>query len=106
MATTFNLGRLRTAANRPDYVVRPKPVVPQVSLLDALRNYIDLALAHAQTEYLDDDRKYYSEIPGFAGVYATGDTADASVRELREVLEEWIALRLERGRSLPAADPA
>jgi predicted RNase H-like HicB family nuclease len=60
-------------------------------------------MGRAVVEYLDGDGVFYAEIPGFEGVYATGATKEECAVELRSVLEEWIALRLEQGRSLPAA---
>jgi predicted RNase H-like HicB family nuclease len=77
----------------------------EASLAAALFIYIDKALSRARYEYLDDDQQYYGEIPGFAGVFASGDTEGACAAELREVLIGWIALRLEDGRALPAAVP-
>ena len=46
----------------------------------------------AQYEYLPEDGVYYGEIPPLAGVWATGKTLEDCQRDLREVLEEWVAL--------------
>ena len=69
-----------------------------------VRYYIERAMANATTEYMEEDRAYYAAILGFRGVYATGDTQEAAVTELKAVLEDWIALRLRHGRALPAVD--
>ncbi|MCZ6479932.1 MAG: hypothetical protein O6929_05965 [candidate division NC10 bacterium] len=34
-------------------------------------------------------------MPGFTGVWANSDTQDACREELREVLKEWLALKLQ-----------
>ena len=101
-AGLFELGKLTTRTNADEYIVAPPAAWPPVQLGAALRRYIDLALKHAKTEYLEDDQEYYSEIPGFAGVYATGDSQEVCARALRDVLEGWIVLRLAEGRSFPA----
>src|SRR6266508_4321683 len=95
----FPLGRIFTRANAREFEVEPKRTVAAAPLLVALQTYIDLALSQAQYEYLAEDHVHYGEIPGFAGVYASGDTKEACAYELRDVLEEWIVLRLEEGRS-------
>jgi predicted RNase H-like HicB family nuclease len=103
---SLSFGEIFTRANAHEVLVEPKPTAPPVSLVAALHVYIDKALGHAQYEYLSDDQQYYGEIPGFAGVYASADTKEACAAELHEVLIEWIALRLEDGRALPAAVPS
>ena len=58
----------------------------------------------AKYEYLPEDGVYYGEIPPLAGVWATGETVEDCQRELREVLEEWVALRRRWGLSLLVID--
>ena len=60
--------------------------------------YLAAALRKARYEILSEDGSYYGEIPGFEGVYANTDTLEACREELREVLEEWILIRVSRGR--------
>ncbi|MCS7301058.1 MAG: type II toxin-antitoxin system HicB family antitoxin [Fimbriimonadales bacterium] len=67
-----------------------------------LSAYIQAALNRASYEILPEDGQYYGEIEGFEGVWATGATLEACQRELQEVLEEWIVLRLSQGLPLPA----
>jgi predicted RNase H-like HicB family nuclease len=69
-----------------------------------LTSYIAAAMWNATFEILSDTKKYYGEIPGFDGVWATADNLAACQEELREVLEEWILLRVSRGLPLPAVD--
>jgi len=66
--------------------------------------YLSAALGKAHYEILDEDSSYYGEIPGFDGVYANAKTLEACREELREVLEEWILVRVSRGLTLPVVD--
>jgi len=66
--------------------------------------YVSAALHKARYEILPEDGSYYGEIPGFDGVYATAQTLEACREELREVLEEWILVRVSRGLTLPVVD--
>ncbi len=68
-----------------------------------LTEYLDAAMRQARYEILPDDGSYYGEIPGFDGVYANSSTLETCRDELREVLEEWLLLRVSRGLSIPAA---
>ena len=66
--------------------------------------YLSTALARAAYERLDDDGTYYAEIPGFEGVYATGESLDACRSELAAVLEGWILLGVSLHHELPEID--
>lgn len=68
---------------------------------EMLTEYLQAALSEARYEILPDDGSYYGEIPGFDGVYANADRLEACREELREVLEEWILLRVARQLPLP-----
>ena len=65
-----------------------------------LTDYVRAAMRRARYEILSDDKTYYGEIPGFAGVYANAETLEACRQELEEVLEAWISRRLP----LPVVD--
>jgi predicted RNase H-like HicB family nuclease len=60
----------------------------------ALTQYCKAAIERARLERLDDD-SWYAEIPGFPGVWANEATPEQCRQVLREVLEEWLALKLE-----------
>jgi predicted RNase H-like HicB family nuclease len=64
-------------------------------------NFIDAAMSRARYEWLNEDDGYYGRIPELPGVWATGDTVDECAMELREVLEDWIALGAKFGHPLP-----
>jgi len=69
-----------------------------------LTEYIKAAMRHARYEILPEDGGYYGEIPELPGVWANSDALEACREELREVLEDWIALGLAQGSPIPPID--
>jgi predicted RNase H-like HicB family nuclease len=69
-----------------------------------LQEYLRAALEKAHYEILSDDKTYYGEIPGFDGVWANASTLEACRRELEEVLEEWLLLRISKQLPIPVVD--
>lgn len=67
-----------------------------------LAAYIDKAVELAVYEIIEDEQKYWGEIPGLQGVWAAHETLVGCQRELRETLSDWIALRLRLGLPIPA----
>ena len=63
--------------------------------------YIETAVSMAIYKVLDDDGSYFGEIPGLQGVWANNDTLEECREELREVLEDWIAIGIELGHDIP-----
>ena len=43
-------------------------------------------------------------VEGLRGVMATGETIEECREDLIEVIEEWIAIRLQRGLAIPDLD--
>jgi len=68
-----------------------------------LTSYIQAALRIAKYGIIDGG-KYFGEIPGFDGVWATAASLEDCREELRETLEDWIILGLRGGYSLPVVD--
>ncbi len=68
-----------------------------------LTEYIDSLMKRARFETLDDGT-LYGEIPDCPGVWVDGDDPDRCRRELREILEEWIVLKLRDRDLLPVVD--
>lgn len=66
-----------------------------------LMEYIQEALKRARYEIIDDEEPYYGEVPELPGVWATGKTLEACRENLREVIEGWIIVRLQKGLELP-----
>jgi len=54
------------------------------------------ALSHAQYEVIEDEEPYYGEVPGLAGVYATGRSLEECRENLKHVIEGWILVRREQ----------
>lgn len=70
-----------------------------------LTDYLDAAMRQARYEILPEDGLYYGEIPDFDGVYANSASLETCRDELREVLEEWLLLRMSWDLPVPDARP-
>ena len=68
-----------------------------------LSQYMSRALERATYKQLDD-RTWFAEIPGFTGVWANASTVETCRRELLEVLEEWLLLKLRDQDPIPAVE--
>jgi predicted RNase H-like HicB family nuclease len=70
-----------------------------------IRSYLDAALSRAlYTKF--EDGSYGAEVRGLRGVIATGSTLEACRKELEEVIEEWVLVRVARGLRIPALGTA
>lgn len=69
-----------------------------------LLEYITKAMTKAHYEIIQDDNSYYGEIPGFDGVFANASDLETCRNELKEVLEEWILLRVSRNLEIPEVE--
>ena len=65
-----------------------------------LIEYIQGVLEKAEYKKLEDGT-WFAEIPGFEGVWANGKTVEDCRKELVEVLEEWLILKLNDGDRIP-----
>jgi len=66
--------------------------------------YIEKALSYARYEIIEDTNPYYGEVPELAGVWATGPTLEECRKNLVDVIEGWIIIRLKRGLPIPPID--
>lgn len=66
-----------------------------------IREYIQVAMDKAKYEIIDDPEPYYGSVPGLRGVWATGKTLEECRRNLEDVIDGWIALRLQRRLPIP-----
>ena len=65
-----------------------------------ISQYVATALERAQYRLIDD-ATFAGTVRGLRGVIATGPTLEACRRELAEVIEEWILVRVARGLAIP-----
>jgi len=64
-------------------------------------DYIEAALAQAKYEIIEAEEPYYGEVPGLPGVWATGKTLEVCRKNLAEVIDGWVVIRLRKGLSIP-----
>ena len=70
-----------------------------------LLNYIQKALDKAEYKKLDNGT-WFAEISGFQGVWANGNSVEECRRELQEVLEEWLILKIRDNDLIPEIEGA
>ncbi|MCD5425048.1 MAG: type II toxin-antitoxin system HicB family antitoxin [Methanosarcinaceae archaeon] len=66
--------------------------------------YIKAALSKAKFEIIEDEEPYYGEVCELEGVWATGKTLDECRKNLAEVVDGWIVVRLRKGLPIPQMD--
>jgi predicted RNase H-like HicB family nuclease len=66
-----------------------------------LIQYIQAALEHAKYEIIDDEEPYYGEVPELQGVWASGKTLEECRKNLEEVIDEWIIIKIKKGLPIP-----
>lgn len=69
-----------------------------------LTAYIEAAMRRAVCKRLPADDTVFCEIPELPGVWSHTSSQEAARIELREVLEEWILLRLSLPLTIPTLD--
>jgi len=67
-----------------------------------ITQYIEAALSRARYEIIEDEEPYYGEVPELEGIWATGKTLEECRRNLAEVIDGWLVVRLRRGLSIPS----
>lgn len=65
-----------------------------------ISDYVATALERAHYQLVDKGT-FAATVKGLRGVIATGPTLEACRRELADVLEEWILVRVARGLAIP-----
>jgi predicted RNase H-like HicB family nuclease len=68
-----------------------------------LIEYTQKALEMAHYKILENGT-WFAEIPGFEGVWANAQTVEACRKELLEVLEEWLVLKLIDNDPIPEVE--
>ena len=66
-----------------------------------ITEYINAALNKAKYEMIENDEPYYGEVHGLDGVWATGKSLEECRRNLAEVIDGWLVVRLKRGLEIP-----
>jgi predicted RNase H-like HicB family nuclease len=66
-----------------------------------ITEYIEAALLKARYEFIEDEEPYYGEVPELAGVWATGKTLEECRKNLAEVIDGWLVVRLRKGLPIP-----
>lgn len=65
-----------------------------------ITDYIDKKLKEARYKLLQDG-SYFGEIPGLKGVWASAKNLEACRKDLQEVLEDWLLLKVKTGERIP-----
>ena len=70
-----------------------------------ITRYLERALDRATYRMLPDGT-FAATVRGLRGVVATGATLEACRRDLADVVEEWLLVRVARGLEVPSLDGA
>ncbi len=65
-----------------------------------ITEYIQAALEISQYKKIEDG-SWFAEIPGFDGVWSNGRSVEECRKELVEVLEEWLILKIQDKDTVP-----
>ncbi|MFQ6054891.1 MAG: type II toxin-antitoxin system HicB family antitoxin [Methanosarcinales archaeon] len=66
-----------------------------------ITEYIEYALSKARYEIIEDEEQYYGEVLELEGVWATGKTLEECRKNLADVIDGWIVVRLRTGLPIP-----
>lgn len=61
-----------------------------------LTAYISAAMNRARYKIIDDGT-YFGEVPGLQGLWSNAKTLESCRKELQEVLEDWLIVKLRDG---------
>lgn len=96
---------------RPQCQSRTSPATPGISPpstwgyhKEVLREYLRAAMRSATFEIIEDDGSFYGRIPALEGVWANAAKLEDCRAELKQVLEEWLLLRLSERLRIPEID--
>lgn len=65
-----------------------------------LSEYIEKKLRQARYKLLQDG-SYFGEIPGLKGVWSNAKNLEVCRKELQEVLEDWLLLKIRAREQVP-----
>jgi predicted RNase H-like HicB family nuclease len=65
-----------------------------------LIEYIEESLKRAHYEIINEEEPFYGEVKELKGVWATGNTLEECRKNLRDVIEGWIIVSIQKGLSI------
>ena len=65
-----------------------------------LTEFIEEKLKRAKYKLLKDE-SYFGEVPGLKGVWASANNLEKCRKELKEVLEDWLLLKIRDREQIP-----
>ena len=65
-----------------------------------ISSFIESKLKSASYKILSD-KTYFGEIKGLRGVWANARTLEKCRSQLREVLEDWLVVKIKAGETIP-----
>lgn len=71
--------------------------------MEMLTEYIAKKLKQAKYELIEDGT-YFGNIPGIRGVWANARNLEDCRKELQEVLEDWMVLKIMDHEKIPGLD--
>ena len=71
-------------------------MVPMATFLQ----FLEAAMDRAQYEKTEEG-EWFASIPGFAGLWATGPTIEATRKDLLGALDGWIEVTIKTGNRVP-----
>lgn len=63
--------------------------------------YVESVMRKARFERIDRGQVYFGRISGFRGVWTQGKTQRECAKNLQEVLEEWLLIKIRKQRFVP-----
>ncbi len=65
-----------------------------------LTEFIEKKLKETKYKFLENG-SYFGEVPNLKGVWANAKNLEECRKEIKEVLEEWLLLKLKNGDPIP-----
>jgi len=66
-----------------------------------ITEYIETALSKVKYGRIENEEHFYGEVPKLEGVWASGKTLEECRKNLVEVIDGWILVRLRKGLPIP-----
>ncbi len=66
-----------------------------------LAEYISKAIEKAEYKKVEEDNAWFASVPGFEGAWGHGSTIEECRKDLMEVVEEWLLIKIQNHEDLP-----